>query len=397
MPRAEPTRASAQLQGHEARARDRRFVIRRNVVKAERDVERLRVAHHRQCVEPHLAVLQLPRLVDHTRDQLPREAAAARLGTHEQPLHLASRRVVRSGEAGAFIERAQPDHPDEIPAIVRNEQRAARRRVIAGQAIELVVDFLERQIEADPGDVVAQHGADGGDVCRRGGANVHVFQPEPSLYSLLGVTAAELALPMLMVRDAQPAAANPEVVRLVALARTGDRAAFGRLLEDHLTAARRLALAAVGQPTDADEAVQEASVAAWMRLHALQDPAAFRSWFMRIVWRKAIDRRRSLRTWLDRFGASASDEQRPLEFAAADPSPDAQLISRELATAITQVVKALPRKLRDPFLLAASGDHRYEEIAALLDIPIGTVKWRISEARRMIRVKLDRLGHGDPR
>ena len=72
-------------------------------------------------------------------------------------------------------------------------------------------------------------------------------------------------------------------------------------------------------------------------------------------------------------------------------------MSRELALAITQVVKALPRKLRDPFLLAASGDHRYEEIATMLGVPIGTVKWRISEARRMIRIKLDRLGHGDPR
>jgi RNA polymerase sigma factor (sigma-70 family) len=213
----------------------------------------------------------------------------------------------------------------------------------------------------------------------------------------LGVNAADLALPVLMVGEPEPAAANPEVVRLVALARTGDRAAFGRLIEDHLTAARRLALAAVGQPSDADEAVQEASVAAWTQLHALHDPAAFRGWFMRIVWRKAIDCRRSLRTWLDRFGAAASEEDRPFEFATPDPSPDAQLISRELAIAITQVVKALPRKLRDPFLLAASGDHRYEEIAMLLGIPVVTVKWRISEARRMIRIKLDRLGHGDPR
>ena len=205
---------------------------------------------------------------------------------------------------------------------------------------------------------------------------------------------------MLMIRSEGPArdavAADPEVVRLVALARTGDRAAFGRLLEDHLTAARRVALAAVGQPMDADEAVQDASVAAWTRLDALQDPAAFRGWFMRIVWRKAIDRRRSMRSWLDRFGMASSDD-RPMEFPAADPSPDALLISRELAIAIAQVVKALPRKLRDPFLLAASGDHRYEDIAAMLGVPIGTVKWRISEARRLIRLKLDRMGHGDPR
>jgi RNA polymerase sigma-70 factor (ECF subfamily) len=194
----------------------------------------------------------------------------------------------------------------------------------------------------------------------------------------------------------EEAAADPEVLHLVALARTGDRAAFGRLIEGHLTAARRVALAAVGQPTDADEAVQDASLAAWRRLNALNDPGAFRGWFLRIVWRKALDRRRSLRSWLDRFGASSSDE-RPMEFAAADPAPDAQLISRELAQAIAQVVRSLPRKLRDPFLLAASGDHRYEEIAVMLEIPLGTVKWRIAEARRVIRLKLDHLGHGDPR
>jgi len=202
---------------------------------------------------------------------------------------------------------------------------------------------------------------------------------------------------MLMAGEVERAAADPEVVRLVALARTGDRAAFGRLIDGHLSAARRVALAAVGQPTDADEAVQEASVAAWTRLDALQDPAAFRGWFVRIVWRKAIDRRRSLRAWLARFGTTASDDERAFAIAAANPSPDAQLISRELALAIAQVVRALPRKLRDPFLLAASGDHRYEDIATLLGTPIGTVKWRVSEARRLIRIKLDRMGHGDRR
>jgi RNA polymerase sigma-70 factor (ECF subfamily) len=211
------------------------------------------------------------------------------------------------------------------------------------------------------------------------------------------VSIAELTLPILAVSAAADAAGDPEVVRLVALARTGDRAAFGRLIEGHLTAARRVALAAVGQPSEADEAVQDASVAAWKRLDGLNDPAAFRGWFLRIVWRKAIDRRRSLRAWLDRFSTSMIDEERPLEFAAAEASPDQILISRELELAIAQVVRSLPRKLRDPFLLAASGDHRYDEIAGMLGTPLGTVKWRIAEARRMVRLKLERMGHGDPR
>lgn len=215
---------------------------------------------------------------------------------------------------------------------------------------------------------------------------------------LISVTLAELTVPMLVLAPTQGAAADPEVVRLVALARAGDRAAFGRLIEDHLTAARRVALAAVGQISDADEAVQDASVTAWQRLDALQEPAAFRGWFMRIVWRKALDRRRSMRTWFERFGSSPIDTAAPAyEHAAPDAGPDELAMSRELAGAIAQVVRALPRRLRDPFLLAASGDHRYEEIATLLGTPIGTVKWRISEARRMIRLKLDHLGHGVPR
>ncbi len=119
---------------------------------------------------------------------------------------------------------------------------------------------------------------------------------------------------------------------------------------------------------------------------------------MRIVWRKALDRRRSIKTWFERFGSSPIDTAAPtLEHATLEPRLDELVMSRELATAITQVVRALPRRLRDPFLLAASGDHRYEEIATMLGTPIGTVKWRISEARRIIRLKLDHLGHGDPR
>ena len=209
------------------------------------------------------------------------------------------------------------------------------------------------------------------------------------------VSLVELSVPMLVGIPTGDEVADSAGTSLIALARAGDRTAFGQLLEQHLPAARRLALAAVGQPSDADEAVQDASVAAWQRLNALQDPAAFRSWFLRIVWRKALDRRQSIRPLLERSTLAPSDTEAPApDYASNDPSPDAALLGRELERAITQVVKSLPRRLRDPFLLAASGDHRYNDIASLLGVAEGTVKWRISEARRLIRSKLDRLGYG---
>jgi RNA polymerase sigma-70 factor (ECF subfamily) len=282
-------------------------------------------------------------------------------------------------------------------ALDGDEQHAARRGILTGQSAQFGLNLLKGEVKADPLDVFAKHLPHVGNIGINGGTDVQDFQPRTLDYSLCVVSLAELTLPMLMVAAADEPAADPELVRLVTLARTGDRAAFGRLIERHLTAARRVALAAVGQPSDADEAVQEASVAAWRRLDALNDAIAFRGWFLRIVWRKAIDRRRSLRSWFDRFSSSSGDDQQPIEFAAAGPTPDQILISRELAVAISQVVRSLPRKLRDPFLLAASGDHRYEDIASMLGTPLGTVKWRIAEARRVIRLKLDHMGHGDPR
>ena len=214
----------------------------------------------------------------------------------------------------------------------------------------------------------------------------------------MSVTLAELSVPMLATPGVREDL-DPESARLAALARTGDREAFGALLERHLAAARRVARAAVARPGDADEAVQDASVTAWQRLDSLHENGAFRAWFLRIVWRKALDRRRSFKTWLARFGAAETGgAEAPLpETMTGEPGPEAALLAGEFERAAATVVRALPGRLRDPFLLAASGDHRYEEIASMLGIPVGTVKWRISEARRVIREKLDRLGYGGRR
>ena len=69
--------------------------------------------------------------------------------------------------------------------------------------------------------------------------------------------------------------------------------------------------------------------------------------------------------------------------------------TKSLQENVTRLIGTLPRKLRDALLLAASGDHTYGQISQMLGAPVGTVKWRVSEARRRLKRRLARLGYGD--
>ncbi len=206
------------------------------------------------------------------------------------------------------------------------------------------------------------------------------------------MTVAEL-MPRGLAAAMSDPALDSDTAALVARARGGDVQAFGALVDLHARAARRVAAAALATPDEADDVVQEACVTAWQRLGDLSDPEAFRPWLLRITWRKALDRRRSVRRWLSRLvaGDAAADRLEIAPDPGADPEGEA--IASELDRAIAVAVRSLPTRLRDPFLLATAHQHRYDEIAAWLQLPVGTVKWRVFAARRVLRAKLAAMGH----
>jgi RNA polymerase sigma-70 factor (ECF subfamily) len=231
----------------------------------------------------------------------------------------------------------------------------------------------------------------------------------------MDVTVAEMTAPLVGLgvtergRPDRPVAhsmadalVDAETTRLARRAQAGDADAFCALLELHQRAARRIAAAALGNHADVDEAVQDACVTAWQRIGRLDDPAAFRAWLMKITWRKALDRRRSVVAWLKRFqtGGSAphgsgQEDQAPVDLLVDSASPaDEQLVTRERDRIVAQMIRSLPARLRDPFLLTVGTEQRYEDVADMLGLPLGTLKWRVSEARRVLREKLARVGVG---
>jgi RNA polymerase sigma-70 factor (ECF subfamily) len=186
-------------------------------------------------------------------------------------------------------------------------------------------------------------------------------------------------------------------VELVRLARAGDPEAFGRLVDRNRHAVYRAAYAALGSAADVDDVVQDAFVTAYRKLGGFRGDSSFKTWLLSIAWRKALDRRRSLARWMR---MTVSDTQFPDETVSAlervaspHPSHEDRLAGDELQRLIKRLIASLPRKLRDALLLAGSGDYSYDEVGTMLGIPVGTVKWRVSEARRVLKHKLAAQGY----
>jgi RNA polymerase sigma-70 factor (ECF subfamily) len=192
----------------------------------------------------------------------------------------------------------------------------------------------------------------------------------------------------------------PEVsdLDLVRLAQAGDADAFGELVDRNRRAVFRAALAAAGSAAEADDIAQEAFVTAYRKLSSFRGESAFRTWLLAIAWRKALDRRKSLSRWVRSTvsprGFPDDDLRDAMERTSSpERSQEARLADAELRRTLRRLIATLPRKLRDTLLLAGSEEYSYEQIAAMLDVPVGTVKWRVSEARRVLRRKLRELGY----
>jgi len=185
---------------------------------------------------------------------------------------------------------------------------------------------------------------------------------------------------------------------LVARARQGDAAAFGELVDRHRTAVYRAARAALHSHADAEDAAQETFLLAYRRLASFRGAASFKTWLLAIAWRQAITRRRGLaRMWRRLVEPAWRDgvEEPDLMLMVADggPTPEARAGGREFERDVRDEIRSLPTKIRDVLLLAQAGSYSYEEIAAMVGVPIGTVKWRVFEARRVIRRRLEQRGH----
>jgi RNA polymerase sigma-70 factor (ECF subfamily) len=157
----------------------------------------------------------------------------------------------------------------------------------------------------------------------------------------------------------------------------GDPDAFGALVERHAGAARRVARAVLDDPHDADDAAQEAFLAAWRSIGRYDPRQPFEPWLVRIVVNEARDlrRRRTVRM----------TTSIPLATPAGSPGPERDADAALLGDRLRGALAALPERQRLVVMLFDAEGWAHAEIAGLLGLPEGTVRSDLHHGRRALR------------
>jgi RNA polymerase sigma-70 factor (ECF subfamily) len=155
---------------------------------------------------------------------------------------------------------------------------------------------------------------------------------------------------------------------------------FEELLADGATLAFRVAMGVLHHRADAEEVAQDALLRAYRGFRGLRERGAFRGWLCRIAWRLALDRQRGTRRREKReLAAPEAKRESSVEQLAA---------ASEFERHLSRAMEELPEKLRQTLILAGIEGHSTSEVAALLDVPEGTVKSRLHQARKQMAEKL---------
>ena len=163
-----------------------------------------------------------------------------------------------------------------------------------------------------------------------------------------------------------------EEERRIESARRGDTPAISWLLARYRHRVVRLAAHILRRPGEAEDVAQEAFVRAFRSLNSYRAEGRFYTWLYQIVVRVCLDRRRLAR-W---------DREMPLEtISELNSGPDGALDAVESRILVETLLDQLTPPMRAMLVLRELEGLEYEEIAEVLQIPVGRVRWRLHAAR----------------
>ena len=179
-----------------------------------------------------------------------------------------------------------------------------------------------------------------------------------------------------------------EESQLIDRALEGDRAAFSRLVELNQERLFASMLQVTGSPDEAEEVVQEAFIRVFVKLDTFQRNSQFFTWLYRIAFNSALTRRRRKRA---RVSLDHCRENNGLEVSDDGDGVDEPMLRRERVSMVREAMRSLTDEHRAILVLREMEEHSYEDIAEILDISIGTVRSRLSRARKQLKLALEAM------
>lgn len=179
--------------------------------------------------------------------------------------------------------------------------------------------------------------------------------------------------------------------RLAQLARSGDRSAFGQLVDLYKDKIFHLAYRMTGSRQEAEDIVQETFMRVYANLDKYDSRWKFSTWIFRIGNNLCIDRLRKRRpTWsLDAENPDADGVDGYAMLPTNDASPEDRMVLSEMQKNIRDAIAQLPDKYRSVVVLRYLQDLSLNEIADILELPVSTVKTRLHRGRESLRRKLE--------
>jgi RNA polymerase sigma-70 factor, ECF subfamily len=178
---------------------------------------------------------------------------------------------------------------------------------------------------------------------------------------------------------------------LVVRAQAGDKRAFELLVVKYQRRVARLLSRLIRDQNEIEDVSQESFIKAYRALPSFRGESAFYTWLYRIAINTAKNHLSTLGRRPQLLGDFEDEDGDVLDAAAQIPdyhTPETELSNRQIVSTVNAVVDELPSELRTAITLREMDGLSYEEIAALMNCPIGTVRSRIFRAREAIATKL---------
>ena len=167
---------------------------------------------------------------------------------------------------------------------------------------------------------------------------------------------------------------------LIRLAQQGDAEAFGQLVLQHQRAVFNIAYRMVGNRQEAEDVAQEAFVKTYQALDRFDRERPFTPWLYRITTNTALN-------WIKRRRPEVELEEETLQVTAT-PNPEAQTIAAESSERLRAAIATLPPNYRAAIELRHFQGLAYQEMSAVLGVPLSDVKSWLFRARRRLREAL---------